>query len=120
MGRCLCHLSLQLPSSASHMGEVAHSEVSSMSNVRDSGGTHRESQFSRLSPTAGGARTPSLSGHRSSGCHCPLVSCPCPLVIKMGSENPDSLPSLLEELSLLPTLTHSQLPRFKEALRLPC
>lgn len=37
MGWYIRHLSLQLPSSAPHMGEVAHSEVSSMSNVRDSG-----------------------------------------------------------------------------------
>lgn len=35
-GRCLRHLSPPPRSWAPHMGEVAHSEVSSMSNVRDS------------------------------------------------------------------------------------
>lgn len=40
------------------MGEVAHSEVSSMSNVRDSGGTDKESWVSCLSPAAGTAHTP--------------------------------------------------------------
>lgn len=40
--------SLQLLVSAPHMGEVAHSEVRSMSNVSDSAETHRECQFSHL------------------------------------------------------------------------
>lgn len=51
--------SLQLPpSSAPHMGEVAHSEVRSMSNVSDSAETHRECQFSRL--TKANPQAPSL------------------------------------------------------------
>lgn len=49
--------SLQPQPAAPHIGEVAHSEVNSMSNVRVSGGTDRESSFRCLSPTAGGAHS---------------------------------------------------------------
>lgn len=76
-GRCLRHLSPPPRSWAPHMGEVAHSEVSSMSNVRDSGGTDRESWFSHLSPSTGRAHTPNSSGDGGSGHLCHPVSAPC-------------------------------------------
>lgn len=61
-------VSLQLPFSAPHMGEVAHSEVRSMSNVSDSAGTDgEECQFSHL--TAASSQAPPLCNRTGLRCH---------------------------------------------------
>lgn len=55
-GRCLSH-TLQFPLSAPHIGEVAHSEVRSMSNVSDSVETQRTPA---QHPTEADSQAPSL------------------------------------------------------------
>lgn len=94
-GEVPCHRSLQLLSSAPHMGEVAHSEFSSMSKVRDSAGDTQGELVQSPEPDGWQGAHPWPCGGWGWGQRLrpPLPSSLWPLVLKRSSENPDSLSS---------------------------